>query len=166
MPGRDGMGPKGRRAMAGGGRHRHRFHTTGPTGWQRAQMGRLSLGPGAPPSLAKEQELAAVKPQAASLEQALGGAFESRIQPAATAVPRQTEGRRPASPATRRPRIAVVDKDRCAGCIEACPDEAISVNGIAAVDPRVCTGCGSCVPECPNQALALGHLSLERGAAG
>ncbi|MBT3327859.1 MAG: 4Fe-4S binding protein [Gemmatimonadales bacterium] len=66
--------------------------------------------------------------------------------------------------------IAVVDNERCTGCeicIDACPDEAISVKGIAAVDSRLCIGCGTCIPECPNEALSLGQqaAAVVRGAA-
>jgi len=67
--------------------------------------------------------------------------------------------------------IALVDADRCTGCeicIDACPDKAISVNGVAAVDSGLCIGCGACIPECPNEALSLGRqaAAVERGAAG
>jgi NAD-dependent dihydropyrimidine dehydrogenase PreA subunit len=64
---------------------------------------------------------------------------------------------------------AVVDGARCAGCgicIEACPDKAISVNGMAAVDPELCLGCGACIPECPNEALSLGLPAHARGVTG
>ncbi|NMB77262.1 MAG: DUF5320 domain-containing protein [Myxococcales bacterium] len=63
----------------GGWRHRHWFHATGLTGWQRAQMGWPGLGAAFPTAVSKEQELAALKQQAAGLEQALG-ALKSRIQ--------------------------------------------------------------------------------------
>ena len=74
-------------------------------------------------------------------------------------------GRRPADTSTRPTIVAVVDGARCTGCeicIDACPDEAISVNGIAAVDPGLCAGCGACVPECPNEALALALTPRDR----
>lgn len=109
MPGRNGMGPMGQGAMTGGRRgrcgganpegelpaggpgfgmgrgfgrgggwqHRRWFHATGLPGWQRAQTG--ETGPEAPPAGAREQELAALKRQAAGLERALG-ALNSRIR--------------------------------------------------------------------------------------
>ena len=54
--------------------------------------------------------------------------------------------------------IAVVDPERCTGCgicIDACPEEAISVENIAVIDTIKCTGCGSCADECPNEAISL-----------
>jgi hypothetical protein len=73
----------------GGWRHRHWFHATGLTGWQRAQMGWPGLGAGFPPSLSKEQELAALKQQAASLGQALGE-LKSRIRELDNPTPDET----------------------------------------------------------------------------
>lgn len=72
-----GAGGGGGRGGKGGGgwRHRHWFHATGLTGWQRAA---LAGGGDAPPSrmdfvpqIAPEQELEVLKRQARSLEQAL-----------------------------------------------------------------------------------------------
>ena len=67
--------------------------------------------------------------------------------------------------------IAVVDDSRCTGCeicIDACPTNAISVNGVAAVDAGLCIGCGACTLECFNDALSLGPpaAAVARGAAG
>jgi hypothetical protein len=77
MP-QSGQGGMGRGNGRGGGwRHRHCYHATGLTGWQRAQMGWSGLG--APPAAVTEQELAVLRQQAAGLEQALGE-VESRIQ--------------------------------------------------------------------------------------
>lgn len=67
-----GMGRGGR----GGWRHRHWYYATGLPGWQRARMG--WPGPGAwfaggfPPALSREEELAALRQQATSVEHALG----------------------------------------------------------------------------------------------
>jgi hypothetical protein len=79
MPGRNGMGPMGQGPMTGGGR-----------GWcggaaqqmdlpQRGPGFRMGLAAGFPTGLSKDQELAALKWQAQSLEQALGN-MKSRIQ--------------------------------------------------------------------------------------
>ncbi len=60
----------------GGWRHRHWYYATGLTGWQRASMG--WPGPGAwdqgmvPPAFSREEELAAMRQQAANAERALG----------------------------------------------------------------------------------------------
>ena len=67
------------------------------------------------------------------------------------------------------PIVALVDASRCTGCgicVDACPDQAISINDVAVVDHGSCVGCGVCVRECPNEALALGGVPLERGATG
>ena len=48
-----GMGRGGGRG--GGWRHRHWYHATGLTGWQRAQMGWPGPGASFPPASSKEQ---------------------------------------------------------------------------------------------------------------
>ena len=53
---------------------------------------------------------------------------------------------------------AVVDEERCDGCGECvphCPVEAISVDGVARVNPATCKGCGACIASCPREALDL-----------
>ena len=41
-------------------------------------------------------------------------------------------------------------------CVAACSFGAIGVvNGIAAIDPAVCTGCGACARECPNHIISM-----------
>lgn len=76
--GRGGGSGGGRGWGAGGGggwRHRHWFHATGLTGWQRSALAgggdtppsRMDLGP----PMAPEQELEVLRRQARSLEQAL-----------------------------------------------------------------------------------------------
>lgn len=41
-------------------------------------------------------------------------------------------------------------------CAEVCPNEAIRItNGVAAIDPTVCTGCGLCTKTCPNQVIKV-----------
>jgi hypothetical protein len=78
-PGRSGFGMGCGGGRGRGWRHRNWYHATGLTGWQRAQMGWSEPGPGFPPALSREQELAALKQQAASLERTLGE-LKSRIQ--------------------------------------------------------------------------------------
>ena len=69
-----GMGRGGGR---GGGRgHRHGFHATGLTGWQRAQS---AAEPTIAPSPARDSVLAGLKQQAEQLEKALGE-LKARIQ--------------------------------------------------------------------------------------
>jgi NAD-dependent dihydropyrimidine dehydrogenase PreA subunit len=67
--------------------------------------------------------------------------------------------------------IAMVDQEQCTGCgicIDACPEQAISVKQLAAVDSERCIGCGACIPECPNESLSLEQqiAAPARGAAG
>ncbi|MBU0742890.1 4Fe-4S binding protein [bacterium] len=55
---------------------------------------------------------------------------------------------------------ALVNADECTGCescVEACPTEAISMNGdeIAVVDHDMCTDCEACVEECPTEAISM-----------
>jgi len=54
--------------------------------------------------------------------------------------------------------VAQVDGDLCAACAaceEACPFEAIQVDGRATVCWEACMGCGVCVGQCPNGVLSL-----------
>ncbi|MDD5599244.1 MAG: 4Fe-4S binding protein [Victivallales bacterium] len=54
---------------------------------------------------------------------------------------------------------AVVDKDTCTGCescVDACPVEAISMDGnVAVVNSDDCIDCGACVGECPAEAISM-----------
>jgi ferredoxin len=43
----------------------------------------------------------------------------------------------------------------CATCKDACPFEAIEINGSAVVNWEACMGCGVCVGQCSNKALSL-----------
>jgi hypothetical protein len=75
----------------GGWRHRHWFHATGLPGWQRAWMGGPGRAAWAPGALSREQELVALKEQAADLGQELDG-LNARI--------RELEGSADATPGT------------------------------------------------------------------
>jgi heterodisulfide reductase subunit A-like polyferredoxin len=72
-------------------------------------------------------------------------------------------------------RVAVVDQERCTGCltcVRICPfdvpkiqPEAVGVGGIlgaAFIEAAVCQGCGNCVSECPAQAIQLMHYTDEQ----
>jgi heterodisulfide reductase subunit A-like polyferredoxin len=67
-------------------------------------------------------------------------------------------------------RVAVVDPQKCVGCltcVRICPydvprisNEYTGVGGImgaAYIEPAICHGCGSCASECPAQAIQLMH---------
>jgi heterodisulfide reductase subunit A-like polyferredoxin len=64
--------------------------------------------------------------------------------------------------------IAVVDTDKCVGCltcVRTCPfdipkvrysDAGVGgIKGAAYIDPAMCTGCGTCTAECPAKAIQL-----------
>ncbi|MEW8959480.1 MAG: 4Fe-4S binding protein [Moorella sp. (in: firmicutes)] len=59
----------------------------------------------------------------------------------------------------REKKMAVrVDEEKCTGCgscVDVCPVEAITVDGVAVVNADECLECGTCVEECPNGALSL-----------
>ena len=53
---------------------------------------------------------------------------------------------------------ATVDEEKCTGCgicVDACPQEAITVDDIAKIDADKCVDCGVCVEECPNDAISM-----------
>lgn len=43
----------------------------------------------------------------------------------------------------------------CGACVQACPFEAIALNGQVTIDGTTCMGCGVCVAACPEGALSL-----------
>jgi heterodisulfide reductase subunit A-like polyferredoxin len=68
--------------------------------------------------------------------------------------------------------VAVVDADKCVGCltcVRICPFDVPQVqagllgvggiNGAAYIEPAMCQGCGSCVAECPAKAIELMHYT-------
>jgi len=73
--------------------------------------------------------------------------------------------------------VAVVDPDRCVGCLtctRTCPfaipqivewSDRLGVGGLggaAFIDPAQCQGCGTCTSECPADAIQLIHYSDEQ----
>jgi len=69
-------------------------------------------------------------------------------------------------------RVAVVDPEKCTGCltcVRICPFEVPviqpdrtgvgAIQGAAYVEPAVCQGCGSCAAECPAHAIQLMHFT-------
>ena len=78
----------------GGWRHRHWFHATGLTGWQRAAMGMsagggpgtLSAADADTPGVTREQELALLRDQAAQLQDSLND-INRRIEGLAAPAP-------------------------------------------------------------------------------
>ena len=54
--------------------------------------------------------------------------------------------------------VAAVDDalcQACGACADACPFEAIHMNGTARVDWEACMGCGVCRTQCPQEAISL-----------
>ncbi len=43
----------------------------------------------------------------------------------------------------------------CVGCVEACPNQAISREDVVKIDENLCTECGVCVAACKHGALSL-----------
>jgi ferredoxin len=41
----------------------------------------------------------------------------------------------------------------CGACVDVCPQDAIIVDDIAAIDDAKCVDCGACVGECPSDAI-------------
>ena len=94
-----------------------------------------------PASFDPEQELAILKQQEQQLE-LQRKQIEQRI--------RELE--------TGQQLVAVVQPEKCTGCgicEDACPQNAIKVNGQAIVQSERCIGCGLCVGACPNNAITL-----------
>lgn len=61
--------------------------------------------------------------------------------------------------------VAQIETDECAACDiceNACPFDAIQVNGSAAVIWEQCMGCGVCVGQCDQGAITL-HLDARKG---
>jgi heterodisulfide reductase subunit A-like polyferredoxin len=69
-------------------------------------------------------------------------------------------------------RVAVVDQDKCVGCltcVRICPYEVPQIEehksgigdiiGAAFIEPAICQGCGTCASECPAKAIQLMHYT-------
>lgn len=51
-----------------------------------------------------------------------------------------------------------IDEEKCTACgacVEACPVEALKIDGKCKVDADTCIDCGTCVDECPDGAISL-----------
>ena len=51
-----------------------------------------------------------------------------------------------------------IDEEKCTACgscVEACPTDALSIDGKAKVNKDECIDCGTCVDECPEGAIEL-----------
>jgi heterodisulfide reductase subunit A-like polyferredoxin len=73
---------------------------------------------------------------------------------------------------TSNARVAVVDPEKCVGCltcVRTCPFDVPKIRadfkgvggiiGAAFIEPVACQGCGSCVSECPAKAIQLMHYT-------
>jgi 2-oxoglutarate ferredoxin oxidoreductase subunit delta len=82
----------------------------------------------------------------------------------------EASGTIPSAPGKKRFRnlAALIDQERCMSCglcIEACPEQAISMNDIVEIDSGKCTGCGSCIKVCPNEAISLLETTARRASS-
>ncbi|MCK4306364.1 MAG: 4Fe-4S binding protein [Candidatus Eisenbacteria sp.] len=106
--------------------------------------GQLSVDPIVPRSSNPQQEVEALRTQAA--------AIASQLQAVNTRIAEMEQGTGAAA------LIAVVDAETCTSCgqcEQVCPVGAISVHDVARVDKEKCNGCGQCVAVCPSDALSL-----------
>lgn len=111
-----------------------------------APMGMPSTGPAAGLSenaglQNPDQELASLKQQAQILEQQ-----------------KQQLNQRITQLESGRKAVAFVQADKCTACgicANVCPNNAISIDKHAVVNPKLCTACAVCVSECPNGAIAI-----------
>ncbi|MBN2243994.1 MAG: 4Fe-4S binding protein [Acidobacteria bacterium] len=79
----------------------------------------------------------------------------------------EASGTSPSAPGGKRVReaTAVINQElciQCGLCIEACPEQAIRINGITEIDQSKCTGCGACANVCPNEAISIQEIALHR----
>ena len=61
--------------------------------------------------------------------------------------------------------MAHVDAELCEACgicVDTCPFEALSLNGLATVNWDACMGCGVCVGQCSSEAMTL-ELDEQKG---
>ena len=52
-------------------------------------------------------------------------------------------------------KVKVEDCVGCGACVDACPEEAITCDDIAIIDPEKCIDCGACVEECPQEEITM-----------
>ena len=61
--------------------------------------------------------------------------------------------------------VAAVDEHACracGACVDACPENAISVdNDVARIDTRRCRGCSVCIESCPFGAISMSYTLPE-----
>jgi ferredoxin len=41
----------------------------------------------------------------------------------------------------------------CGACADVCPQDAITVDDVAVINPDKCVDCGACIDECPSSAI-------------
>jgi len=56
--------------------------------------------------------------------------------------------------------VAVVDESTCRGCgacVDACPEDAITMDTVARIDTRRCQGCAVCINSCPFGTITMDY---------
>lgn len=51
------------------------------------------------------------------------------------------------------PTIKADDCVGCGACVDACPQDAITVDDVAVINADSCVDCGACIDECPSGAI-------------
>lgn len=51
------------------------------------------------------------------------------------------------------PKIIENECVACGACADACPQDAITIDGVAVINQSECVDCGACVDECPSSAI-------------
>jgi NAD-dependent dihydropyrimidine dehydrogenase PreA subunit len=51
------------------------------------------------------------------------------------------------------PKVIESECVACGACADACPQDAITVDDVAVINPDACVDCGACVDECPASAI-------------
>lgn len=54
---------------------------------------------------------------------------------------------------TTMPKVIRKECVACGACVDVCPQDAITIDDVAFIDPSKCIDCGACVDACPTSAI-------------